>query len=262
MIKELFTEKNKILEELNEKEKKLYQVERNIQKISADANDTSKSLKEILVVRDHSRDGIELLSQKTEYLKMIDEFELLKKPSKKDYPTFKPHNSDLHDLTNKISDVLKEWGFPGNNKIDFEEKSYDLKIDGKLRINNGKGVRAITHTAFKVGLLIYCREKNLPHPGFVVIDSPLLTYRDPIKNPTLGALTEDEMILKKSDLREKFFKHLASVSKLGQFIIFENIDPPADIRNYAKVTIFSGNKDSSIDNNRAGFFPDRKSENK
>ena len=65
----------------------------------------------------------------------------------------------------------------------FDLSSYDLIIDGKERRNNGKGVRAITHAAFKVALMLFCRERNLPHPGFLVLDTPLLTYRDPMKKP-------------------------------------------------------------------------------
>jgi hypothetical protein len=39
-------------------------------------------------------------------------------------------------------------------------------------------VKAILHAAVNVALLIYCRERNLPHPGIVVLDTPLLTYRE------------------------------------------------------------------------------------
>jgi hypothetical protein len=31
------------------------------------------------------------------------------------------------------------------------------------RKDNGKGVRAITHAAFKVALLLYCKERDLPN---------------------------------------------------------------------------------------------------
>jgi hypothetical protein len=50
-------------------------------------------------------------------------------------------------------------------------------------------------SAFKIGLLIYCRQKQLPHPGILVLDGPLLSYREPQKSRH-GALSEDEKTIK------------------------------------------------------------------
>ncbi len=111
-------------------------------------------------------------------------------------------------------------------------------------------MRAITHAAFKIALLIFCHEKGLPHPGFVILDTPLLTYRDPIKNPKHGELSTDEKKLAQTSLKQKFFEHLHSIRKLGQFIIFENVDPPNNIENLAKAEIFLGQPGGRI-----GFFP-------
>jgi hypothetical protein len=146
--------------------------------------------------------------------------------------------------------VLSEWKFPGKYHVSFCNKTYDLRIDGKLRIDNGKGVRAVTHAAFKVAMLIYCRERNLPHPGVVVLDTPLLTYRDPIKNPKHGKLSNDEKALAQTPLMKNFFEHLHRIQDLGQFIIFENIDPPTNIDELANVEAFVGNMYG-----RWGFFP-------
>src|SRR3546814_12527069 len=83
----------------------------------------------------------------------------------------------------------------------------------------------ITHAAFKVALLTFCRSRGLPHPGFLVLDTPLITYRDPIRSRA-GALEADEAVIKQSDLKERMFEHIGSLSELGQFIIFDNADPP------------------------------------
>lgn len=106
-----------------------------------------------------------------------------------------------------------------------------------MRGHNGKGVRAITHAAFKVALLIYCKERGLPHPGFLVLDTPLLTYRDPIGDDTL---TDEERLLAASSLKQHFFAHLASLSNVGQFIVVENVDPPSNLASIANVVIFRG----------------------
>lgn len=136
--------------------------------------------------------------------------------------------------------VLKEWKFPDADKAQFDLSTNDITIGGKPRSSNGKGVRAILHAAFNVALFVYCIEKNLPHPGFLVLDTPLLTYREPMRSEKHGALTEDELALKATSLAENFYKHLASLQRQVQFIVIENTDPPATIDGLAKITTFTG----------------------
>src|SRR3546814_18501745 len=104
--------------------------------------------------------------------------------------------SVAQDFANEVSTVLRAWRFPGECQTFFDiEGDFDLIIDGKRRRNNGKGVRAITHAAFKVAILTFCRSRGLPHPGFLVLDTPLITYRDPIPSRA-GALEADEAVIK------------------------------------------------------------------
>ena len=117
--------------------------------------------------------------------------------------------------------------------------TFDLRIDGKLRKDNGKGVRAITHSAFKVALLLFCHERNLPHPGFLVLDTPLLTYRDPIRSKE-GPLSPDEQALRNTSLKDFFFEHLSRNSDKGQFVVIENVDLPTHIEQLAQVETFTG----------------------
>jgi hypothetical protein len=84
--------------------------------------------------------------------------------------------------------------------VSFDEGTYDLRIDGKNRRDNGKGVRAITHAAFKVALLMFCRERGLPHPGLLVLDTPMLTYRDPLRSRE-GPLGADEQAIRNTSLK-------------------------------------------------------------
>ena len=125
--------------------------------------------------------------------------------------------------------------FPGKRHVSFDEATYDLRIDGKHRRDNGKGVRAITHAAFKVALLMFCRERGLPHPGLLVLDTPLLTYRDPLHSGA-GPLSDDEQA---SEYVVEFsLQHLSSIADLGQFLVVENVDLPANIANLAYVETF------------------------
>ncbi|MEL6601772.1 MAG: hypothetical protein AAFP20_00930 [Cyanobacteria bacterium J06614_10] len=87
--------------------------------------------------------------------------------------------SVLDEYAQVVQRLLRDWGFPGAERVHFGSKENDLIIDGQLRSSSGKGVRAITHAAMTIGLMKFCQQKELPHPGFVVLDSPLLAYREP-----------------------------------------------------------------------------------
>ena len=123
-----------------------------------------------------------------------------------------------HDLAQAIQGVLSDWGYPGNVAVSFDLEALDIRLNGKIRTANGKGVRALLHAAFNVGLLIHCREKGLPHPGFLVLDTPLLTYREPEKNAKFEPIEDEEKALRASGLLHKFFEHLHSLKDV-QFLI-------------------------------------------
>src|SRR6185437_7456118 len=139
--------------------------------------------------------------------------------------------------------------FPGQRHVTFDDATFDLKIDGKHRKDNGKGFRAITHAAFKVALLLFCRARNLPHPGFLVLDTPLLTYRDPFQSRG-GPLSDDEAALSNTSLKDFFFRHLSAQGGKGQFLIVENVDLPSDIEKLGKVETFT----ADVALGRSGLF--------
>jgi hypothetical protein len=141
-----------------------------------------------------------------------------------------------------VERILHAWHFPNAERVSFDAKSRDLIIAGKHRIARGKGLRAITHAAFTIGLLEYCREQDTPHPGFVILDSPLLAYRAPE-----GA--EDD--LRGTDLNERFYEYLARTPDDRQVIIVENSNPPAAIVARQLSQMFT----SSPHQGRYGYFP-------
>jgi chromosome segregation ATPase len=173
-----------------------------------------------------------------------------KSPSKSTKLELGPSGALVHELAMVIQDVLHAWRYPGELSVSFDMEKLDIRLNGKLRTDNGKGVRAILHAAFKVGVLLFCHEKELPHPSFLVLDTPLLTYREPLKNPRHGDLTADEAELKASSLQDHFYAHLASLHDKAQFIILENVDPPADVDAATKM-LFTG----ELGNGRFGLFP-------
>jgi hypothetical protein len=249
-VTDLGIEQKRLRHKLPELQFSLLMVERDIANALPNADERRRSLREVLAMRDRVRVGLALREQKNRLMVKRTATEKIKSVSKKDKPKLNLSGTLAHEFCDVVSHVLSKWEFPGQRRVTFDEKTYDLRIDGKLRVDNGKGVRAVTHAAFKVALLIFCHERGLPHPGFVVLDTPLMTYRDPIKNPKHGKLTVDETILSKTLLKQKFFEHLYSIRGLGQFIIFENIDLPENITDLAKVEEFVGHSGG-----RMGLFP-------
>lgn len=155
-----------------------------------------------------------------------------------------------HELAMAVQSVLRAWHFPGDPAVSFDDTSHDILVNGKSRRSNGKGVRALMNAAFKIGLLDYCRLKQLPHPGVLVLDSPLLSYREPQKSRH-GALSDDEKAVKASGVKDHFFAYLKEKSDAAQFVIIENDSPPAEVEAYAKVYAFVGNEGEE---GRKGFF--------
>ena len=134
--------------------------------------------------------------------------------------------AEAHDLARTVKRVLVAWGYPDVETVIFDLTSQDLIVDGKERRGNGKGVRAILQSAFHVALLLYCRENDRPHPGFLILDTPLRAYRAPTEGEDLEA---DDEALAKTGLAERFYAHLAELSEMGQFVVIENETPPNDL---------------------------------
>lgn len=158
-------------------------------------------------------------------------------------------NSEAHELSTVVKHVLKGWNYPGADAVHFERGEQDIVVDGKRRRDNGAGVRALLHAAFKVGVLVYCIEKGRPHPGFVILDSPLLAYR-PAEEERFGDLTVDELELRNADVAAHFYRYLEGMADHAQFIVIENHKSDQEVvKPYAN---YQFTKNSSI--GRAGLF--------
>ena len=142
--------------------------------------------------------------------------------------------ASAHALSMTIARILRAWHFPGDCHVHFDKQKRDFVIDGKPRGSRGKGLRAITHAAITIGLMEYCRERSLPHPGFVVMDSPLLAYFKPE-----GA---DDEALQGTDLKDRFYEYLIQQHSTGsQIIIIENQHPSAKFNDDLNLTVFTSN---------------------
>lgn len=129
--------------------------------------------------------------------------------------------SEAHELSQVIKGILVAWNYPGADAVHFEKGDHDIVVDGKRRRDNGAGVRALLHSAFKVGVLVYCIQKGRPHPGFLILDSPLLAYR-PAEEGRFGAVLEDEIALRDAGVAHNFYTFLHNMRDKAQFIVIEN----------------------------------------
>jgi hypothetical protein len=148
----------------------------------------------------------------------------------------------VDEFASVVLDILKEWHFPHAERVHFDLSSRDLVINGKKRTSYGKGLRAITQAAFTIALLEYCRNGGKPHPGFAVLDSPLLSYREPENE------SDD---LSATDLKPRFYDYLLKMPGDRQVIIVENTEPPSGVKLATQAQEFTGTQATG----RFGLFP-------
>jgi hypothetical protein len=152
--------------------------------------------------------------------------------------------SVLQSLCDTIKNILTSWKYPEVLSVTFNSdyKTYDFIIDNKARAANGKGIRAITYSAFIIGLMDYCIDNNLPHSKNIIIDSSLTTYhgREP------GEI-EDISI----DMQDAFFFDLSDTKHDRQIVILDNKDPREELKAKINYIHFTNDKRKG----RQGFFP-------
>ncbi len=138
--------------------------------------------------------------------------------------------------------VVWKWNYtPAPIEVSFDSKTTGIVISGSAHRSFGKAARALLSSAFVVGLMDFCFENELPHPGFVVLDSPLTTKKE------RGSVDEE---LSDATLFA-FFDHLSGYSD-RQVVIFDNKEPPESISSKINHVRFG---DRPTDN-RKGLVPE------
>ena len=225
-----------------------------VQRLSAGIETTESEINSIRPLESNSRASYEELDRARQRLrdglalkKRINALNTRKNTLENFKPTPTPRDSIAvgiggvvgHEFASTVQTILRAWRFPGDPVVSFDDKTHDILIDGKDRRGNGKGVRALMNAAFKIGVLVFCRAKELPHPGVVALDSPLLSYRDPHTSKH-GELSTDEQAVTRTGLNEYFYRYLLEQVRDAQFVIIENDAPPFDLGPSARVTTFAG----------------------
>lgn len=203
-------------------------------------------------LKEHKDYYSELLNKKNDIINVLNKYDILNnfiakrdsflsngKESNSQKPTaikVGVSDSTMDLFSKRLAIILKEWNFPGDCRVYYDREKCDFVIDGKHRGSRGRGLRAITHAAITIGLLEFCQENSLPHPGIVILDSPLLAYFKPEG--------DDDLSLQGTNLKEKFYEYLLMHHKESQIVIIENQHPPIDSQVGINMIVFTGNQKS------------------
>ncbi|SDU25131.1 hypothetical protein [Jiangella alkaliphila] len=168
------------------------------------------------------------------------------------------------DFSSDLRRVLVDWGVPRADEAGFRfDAPPDVVLQDRRRADRGKGMRSVLHAGFSIALSEYCLERDLPHPGFVALDTPVLTYRDAdagqsttshgdIRPDSEGEgrahNAEDELM--STTVAQAFYDYLATTHP-GQTLVLENQTPPSVDTEGCKILYFTG----SAAHGRAGFYP-------
>jgi len=243
-VAELKCENNQLNKELEEVEKRYSAVDKEIREaISPDFRKSQLKYTELMEKKNEVSAGLSLFDRKVKLENQKVEFSALEEDeASQDIVNTKLSKTVLNDFSKTVENILRAWNFPGASDVYFDEGTKDFVIAGKPRGSRGKGLRAITHAAVTIGLMEYCQSNSLPHPGFVVLDSPLLAYYKP---------EGDDDNLQGTDLKEKFYDYLVTKHAGNQIIIVENEHPSDSIENQINLTVFTKNPHEG----RFGLFP-------
>jgi hypothetical protein len=127
----------------------------------------------------------------------------------------------LADFSGEIQARLSAWGVPEVADVRYDRAQQDIFQGNQFREAHGKGLRSVLHAAFTVALARFCIERDLPHPGFIVLDSPIVTYRPPDFDGEEGEGAVP------AEFATAFYADLLAFP--GQVIVMENVEPPTSL---------------------------------
>ncbi|GGC83669.1 AAA family ATPase [Undibacterium terreum] len=161
----------------------------------------------------------------------------------KSAPLSRHTESDAIVVAGIVKELLHQWGLLEIDSIQVDAIECDIRIDGRARLSYGAGKRAIFLAAMSIALLRHALGKGYPHLGFVVLDSPIKSYSDP--------LNSSDVTVSPTTVRDSFYGWLAKWSGPGQVIVLENELITKETAALLKPTEFFG----ASSDERQGFFP-------
>lgn len=215
-------------------------IEQQINIIDAKMNLGTQSLQELLAKRSEVEKHLGFYEQVKTYNNMLQQ--ITDEAASKTAPEVTGLSQSVEeDFSKQLAERLVAWGYPSAESVRYDSQKYDIVAGEHPRSAHGKGVRAILHAAFTITLAQYCFKRGMPFPGFVVLDSPLVTYRSPDSGE------DDEL---PGELGEAFYRDIQTNFD-GQIIVIENTDSLELIGTETKEICFT----KQTNEGRYGFLP-------
>lgn len=118
------------------------------------------------------------------------------------------------EYCNEVKLILDAWGLRCDTGVSFNTGLLDVCVNKTIRADHGKGYRAFISAAMVIGLMRLCFKHDRLHPGFVILDSPLVSLKERKKDET-GEWVSDFM-------EKKMIENILKEDACHQVIIVEN----------------------------------------
>lgn len=186
----------------------------------------------------------EFLARFDEIQRLIEEIERLKnlKKKKRQKIARNPGHAST-SVSRLVKAYLHAWGFASIETVSLDIAECDLIIDGRRRLDYGAGKRSVFLAALAIAVMEHALAAGHPHPGFVVVDSPLKSYADP-KN--------SDRDVPVATLTDRFYAWLAQWLGPGQIVILENQEASPKEIDALEAVEFTGEASQP---GRFGFYP-------
>lgn len=143
----------------------------------------------------------------------------------------------LDEIDAYLTRILEACKFDSFSSAYLSLSSFDVVVNGKGKETYGKGYRAFLNTVVAIAFFEYLNEKGKYSPGFLVVDSPILSLKE----------KSDERA--SDSMKSALFTYLLNHQKDGQIIVIENDIPPLE---YEKANVIRFTKDA--ENGRYGLL--------
>jgi len=145
----------------------------------------------------------------------------------------------IESISKDIRTLLEKSHYDNLLTAVFDKSTMDVVVNGKAKRSNGKGYCAFLNTTVALALARYMIENAKYTPGLLVLDSPILSFKE----------TDDKK--PSESMRNGLFENLVSQDNALQLIIVENEIPSIDYKE-AKLIQFTKNRKEG----RYGFLND------
>lgn len=140
------------------------------------------------------------------------------------------------ELLDEIKETLNAWKYEcaGIQNVGFDDKAFDIMIDGRTRTSYGKGNRSVSTAAVMISLFDYIHEKGRAFSDILILDSPLCTKYDNM----IDINANDEDALTPKGVIDSFAKYCNDKDWKYQIIILDNkITNDIDVNTLSKINL-------------------------